>query len=122
MKSFNFDELLALTNEEFANHIRSNIEDQQRLREVMHYNVQVDRHGFEEAEPLQFPEDDSPTVVVDFLVGFEGKALSLWTFWFDTYTKKFDYGVVNHEQVNRFVSMQQGASNLPELGIYVYSN
>lgn len=111
-----------MTNEKFANHIRDRINEQQHHREILQYNVQIDRHGFAEGEELSFPEDDSPTVVVDYLVGLNGEAVSLWTYWFDTYTQKFDYSVVNYQQVNRFVSMQQGAKSLPELGIYVYTN
>lgn len=119
-KEFNYHELLALTNKDFADLIQSRIEQQKMIREVLAYRVRIDRHGLTDEE-AKVNTEDAPIVVVDYLSGWKGVPLALWTFWFDTHTKKFDGSVVNKETVDRFNTLATGADELPELGIYTFS-
>lgn len=117
---FDYEGLLSLTSREFADKIRRAIEQQNQIREVMAYRVGVDRHGVTEEEARENPEEDSPIVVVDFLAGWQGVPSALWTYWFDTHSKKYDHQVVNHEKVERFNALAAGAETLPELGLYTF--
>lgn len=112
---FNYEELLELTNKDFADVVQERLEDQKLIREVMNYIVQVDRHGISEDEIID-PESDSPTVIVEYLVGWNGKAQALWTHCFDTYSGHHDCTVINSDQVARFNAMRDGAIGLTEAG------
>lgn len=118
-KEFNYDELLQLTNKEFADHVKERIDMQKEIREVITYRVRIDRHGVTEEEAKADP-DNAPIVVVDYLSGWQGVPDALWTHWFDTHTKQFDWSVVNIEALDRFHALAAGADELPELGFYSF--
>lgn len=118
-KQFDHDELLKLTSKEFADYVQERINSQQEIREVMAYRVRIDRHGVTEEEVKENPED-APIVVVDYLSGWQGKPHALWTYWFDTHTKNFDHSVVNKDTIDRFHALEEGADELPELGLYSF--
>lgn len=118
-REFNYDELLEMTNKEFADYIQNEIDEQNAIREVMAYRVRMDRNGLNEEERF-FPEDQSPIVVVDVLCGWKDVASALWTYWFDTYTKSFNHKVVNKDDVDRFQDLKNGVEELPELGLYSF--
>ena len=117
---FDYEKLLTLTNQEFADEIRRAIEQQSQIREVMAYRVSVDRHGVTEDEARENPEGNAPIVVVDILAGWNGIPSAHWTYWFDTHSKKYNFGVINREMVERFNALASGAETLPELGSYTF--
>ncbi|MGG3471422.1 hypothetical protein ABES02_28615 [Neobacillus pocheonensis] len=117
---FNYDELLEMTSKEFAEYIQEGIDRQKEIRDVMAYRVRIDRHGLTEEEAKERYPEDAPIVVVDYLSGWNGVPDALWTYWFDTHTKKFDSSVVNKETFNRFHALESGAAELPELGFYSF--
>lgn len=116
---FDYGHLLSLTNKEFADAVQRTIEAQSGYGEVMSYYVNVDHHGLTEDEVKENPEENSPFVVVDILAGRNGNPFAHWTYWFDTFTKKFDHRVVNYEMVERYKSIVEG-KKLPSLQAYTF--
>lgn len=87
-----FRKLEQMTSESFANFCWEQVRTQNQFREVMRFDC---------------TEEDG-AVVVDMLVGWDGKAQALWTFTFYPEDGAYDQSVVNSDQVARFFRFSQG--------------
>jgi hypothetical protein len=106
-----YDKIYDLTNDEFTRFVMNEIESITRFRELERVVISIDDF---DCDPEECDEIDEPTIVVDVKV--RG---ALWTFWFDTDKKKFDYSILNDRQVNRYIDIKEGRT--PELpGLYTY--